>query len=165
MQLPNVVPEAVQQKGTEIFQAYHIPKGYCFANSFLKSVCTVLPDAPQTLLREHYRCHPQIIQFCNQKFYQNQLIIMTEDQGRQNALSVYRAVAGNHHRGHTNQRQVDVTLEEVLPALRDIPPQEIGVIAPYRDQVEVLASAMPNPKIEVDTVHKFQGRRKRRLCS
>ena len=161
MQLPNVVPEAVQQKGTEIFQAYHIPKGYCFANSFLKSVCTVLPDAPQTLLREHYRCHPQIIQFCNQKFYQNQLIIMTEDQGRQNALSVYRTVAGNHHRGHTNQRQVDVTLEEVLPALRDIPPQEIGVIAPYRDQVEVLASAMPNPKIEVDTVHKFQGREKK----
>ena len=52
-----------------------LPEGYNYAdNSFLKSICTVIPDVPQTLLREHYRCHPKIIGFCNQKFYQNQLM-------------------------------------------------------------------------------------------
>lgn len=40
-----------------------------------------LPNIAQTLLCEHYRCHPKIINFCNQKFYRGELIIMTEDKG------------------------------------------------------------------------------------
>ena len=66
-----------------------LPEGYNYAdNSFLKSICTVIPDVPQTLLREHYRCHPKIIGFCNQKFYQNQLVIMTEDHADKQAASI-----------------------------------------------------------------------------
>ena len=38
---------------------------------------------PITLLKEHYRCHPKIIQFCNKQFYNNQLIPMTQDNGEQ----------------------------------------------------------------------------------
>ena len=34
-----------------------------------------------TLLREHYRCHPKIIEFCNQQFYDGELISMTTDSG------------------------------------------------------------------------------------
>ena len=160
-QLPNVVTKEMQLKTDALFSSYHLPEGYAFAgNSFLKSICTILPDVPQTLLREHYRCHPQIIEFCNQKFYNNQLIIMTEDHGETDTLSVYRTAAGNHMRGHTSQRQIDVTTQEVLPNLKDVPPEEIGIIAPYRDQVNAIASALPNRKIEADTVHKFQGREK-----
>ncbi|WP_378103993.1 hypothetical protein [Chryseobacterium sp. sg2396] len=40
----------------------------------------LFPGIPKTLLREHYRCHPQIIDFCNRKFYHNQLIILSEAQ-------------------------------------------------------------------------------------
>lgn len=49
---------------------------------FLQSVLEVMPNVTQTMLREHYRCHPKIIEFCNQKFYRGNLIIMTEDHGR-----------------------------------------------------------------------------------
>ena len=160
-QLPNVVTRDMQEKTRAIWRAYQIPEGYAFAgNSFLKSVCTVIPDVPQTLLREHYRCHPQIIEFCNQKFYQGRLIIMTEDHGERDTLSVYRTNSGNHHRGHINQRQIDVTTQEVLPGLQSVPSEDIGVIAPYRAQVNAVAAALPDKKIEVDTVHKFQGREK-----
>lgn len=160
-QLPNVIPEQQRKLSEAVFQNYRIPDGYNYAeNSFLKSVCSVIPNVPQTLLREHYRCHPKIIGFCNQKFYQNQLITMTEDHDEPDTLCVYRTVEGQHHRGHINQRQIDVTKNEVWPQLGDTVPQNIGIIAPYRAQVKEFAKAIGNGGIEVDTVHKFQGREK-----
>ncbi|WP_404830156.1 AAA domain-containing protein [Segatella bryantii] len=38
------------------------------------------------MLREHYRCHPKIINFCNQEFYDGKLIIMTKDRGEKDVL-------------------------------------------------------------------------------
>ena len=40
-------------------------------------------------LREHYRCHPKIINFCNQKFYHGQLIIMTKDHDESDVLTMF----------------------------------------------------------------------------
>lgn len=160
-QLPNVIPEDQRKLSEAVFQSYRLPDGYNYAdNSFLKSICTVIPDIPQTLLREHYRCHPKIIGFCNQKFYQGQLVIMTEDHDEPDTLCVFRTTEGQHHRGHINQRQIDVTIDEVLPRLQDTAPGDIGIIAPYRAQVEEFAKATRGTGVEVDTVHKFQGREK-----
>lgn len=160
-QLPNVIPENQRKLSEAVFQSYHLPEGYNYAdNSFLKSVCTVIPDIPQTLLREHYRCHPKIIGFCNQKFYHDQLVIMTEDHDEPDTLCVFRTVEGQHHRGHINQRQIDVTMTEVLPRLEGTAPENIGIIAPYRAQVKEFAKATHGTGVEVDTVHKFQGREK-----
>ena len=159
-QLPNVIPEDQRKLSEAVFQSYRLPEGYNYAdNSFLKSVCTVIPNVPQTLLREHYRCHPKIIGFCNQKFYQNQLVIMTEDHDEPDTLCVFRTTEGQHHRGYINQRQIDVTLNEVLPRLEGTKPEDIGVIAPYRAQVGEFSKVIQGG-VEVDTVHKFQGREK-----
>lgn len=160
-QLPNVIPEDQRKLSDAVFQGYRIPEGYNYANnSFLKSVCTVIPNIPQTLLREHYRCHPKIIGFCNQKFYQNQLIIMTEDHDEPDTLCVFRTTEGQHHRGHINQRQIDVTISEVLPRLDGIASEDVGIITPYRAQVKEFVKATHGTGVEVDTVHKFQGREK-----
>lgn len=160
-QLPNVIPEDQRKLSDAVFQGYRLPEGYNYAdNSFLKSVCTVIPSIPQTLLREHYRCHPKIIGFCNQKFYQNQLVIMTEDHDEPDTLCVFRTTEGQHHRGHINQRQIDVTISEVLPRLESTAAEDIGIIAPYRAQVKEFAKATQGTGVEVDTVHKFQGREK-----
>ena len=48
------------------------------------------------IIEGHYRCHPKIINFCNQKFYRGELIIMTRDNGEDNVLSVVKTVHGNH---------------------------------------------------------------------
>lgn len=160
-QLPNVIPEDQRKLSEAVFQSYQLPEGYNYAdNSFLKSVCAVISNVPQTLLREHYRCHPKIIGFCNQKFYQNQLVIMSEDHGEPDTLCVFRTAEGQHHRRHINQRQIDVTMLEVLPRQQDTLPENIGIIAPYRAQVKEFAKATQGIGVEVDTVHKFQGREK-----
>lgn len=159
-QLSNVVTDDIGKRNDVIFDSYDINGEYRFSeNSFLESACKIIHNVPQTLLREHYRCHPKIIGFCNQKFYGGQLIVMTEDNNEEDALSVYRTVKGGHVRDYYNQRQIDVVIEEVMPKITSTP-EEIGVIAPYNNQVDSINKSISNSKIEVATVHKFQGREK-----
>lgn len=159
MQLPNVITEEDKSKLDFITNACLMKPEYDCANmSFLQSICKVIPDAPQTLLREHYRCHPKIINFCNQKFYGGELVIMTRDKGEQDVICAIRTTKGNHSRSHMNQREIDVIKEEVLPSL-SYETDEIGVIAPYNKQVDAVKSSLEE-SIDVATVHKFQGREK-----
>ena len=159
-QLPNVISPENAQIAESIWSRRSFDEMYRFTTqSLLSSAAARWPDVPSVLLREHYRCHPKIIGFCNQKFYQNQLIIMTEDHGEENVLAMYRTNAGNHARGHLNQRQIDVIRREVLPVLEQSGYQNIGIITPYRDQVMAITEQL-DAKYDVATVHKFQGREK-----
>ena len=157
-QLPNVLTEDDIRTSDAIWQKYSLDERYRFStHSLLSSALEIWQDAPVTLLREHYRCHPKIINFCNQKFYHGQLIVMTKDHNEPDVLTMYRTTAGNHARGHLNQRQIDVIQQEVLPRLHQQNFQSIGIITPYRDQVTAIRKQLGDT-YEVDTVHKFQGR-------
>ena len=157
-QLPNVLTESDIRASDAIWQKYSLDERYRFStHSLLSSALEIWRDAPVTLLREHYRCHPKIINFCNQKFYHGQLIVMTKDYNEPDVLTMYRTTAGNHARGHSNQRQIDVIQQEVLPRLSQKNYQSIGIITPYRDQVEAIRKRLGDA-YEVNTVHKFQGR-------
>ncbi|MFA6844458.1 MAG: AAA domain-containing protein [Sphaerochaetaceae bacterium] len=159
-QLPNVVDDDRKKRLQALYDSYHISNNYNSGEkNFLQSVCSLLPDVPTTLLREHYRCHPKIINFCNKKFYNGQLLIMTKDDGEEKAISVMKTVAGNHKRDHMNQRQIDVIVKEIIPSLT-YSDDEIGIISPYNEQVNALKIALEGKKIDVATVHKFQGREK-----
>ncbi len=155
LQLPNVVTEDDKRKLTAIMKQYHIAESYDSAkNSFLQSVCDTIKGVPQTLLREHYRCHPRIINFCNQKFYGGNLLIMTEDKGEEDVLFAVRTRPGNHAVDHFNQREIDVVRDEILPKLQGV--DDIGIITPYNHQVDVFSLQLP--AITVGTIHKYQGR-------
>lgn len=159
MQLPNVITPRNRLALGEIVRDFRISEPYdCTRNSFLESVCRAIPDLPQTLLREHYRCHPKIIDFCNRKFYGGQLVIMTRDNGERDVLCAIKTTVGNHARGNMNQREIDVIRKDVLPAL-PYEAERIGIIAPYNEQVDALRQQIEAP-IEIAMVHKFQGREK-----
>ena len=156
-QLPNVVTEDIKTRADAIFDSFKVKEGYRYTKSFLQSILEVIPNVTQTLLREHYRCHPKIINFCNQKFYHGELIIMTEDKGEDDVLKVIKTVEGNHSRNHYSQRQIDVIREEVLPK-NTLDTDKIGIISPYKNQVQALKKEFKD--ITSDTVHKFQGKEK-----
>ncbi|MBP3355693.1 MAG: DUF2726 domain-containing protein [Rikenellaceae bacterium] len=159
MQLPNVVAPEARLKLDEIAGQFTIPQSCdCARNSFLESVCHTIPGVPQTLLKEHYRCHPKIIDFCNRKFYGGNLVIMTRDNGEPDVVCAVKTVEGNHDRHHVNQREIDVIRKEVLPTL-SYEAEHIGIIAPYNAQVNALQQQIGTP-IDIATVHKFQGREK-----
>ena len=154
-QLPNVVSQEEETALKAIQSTYRVDEKYqATTNSFLQSCVKVLKNAPVTLLREHYRCHPRIIDFCNQRFYNGELIAMTSDSNEDKVLQVIKTVPGNHARGHFNQREVDVIIQEVMPeySLSD----NVGIITPYRDQAIAINQALGRDV--ASTVHKFQGR-------
>ena len=161
-QLPNVVPSDIKETTDKIFDSYNLPEAYRYSsNSILSSLLDMFPDAPKTMLKEHYRCHPKIISFCNKKYYNGDLIILTDDEVEEHPLKVYKTAKGNHARGPLNQRQIDVIFNEIIPEQHiDKRESSVGIISPYRLQTEELQQLVGNSGIEVDTVHKFQGREK-----
>lgn len=157
-QLPNVLTPEDIRIVDGIWNRNKLDERYNFTtHSLLASAAEIWPDAPSVLLKEHYRCHPKIAEFFNQKFYNGELVVMTEDHGEQNVLTMYRTAPGNHARGHFNQRQIDVIKAEVLPKLSGF--ASIGVITPYRAQAAEISRQLGS-QYEVATVHKFQGREK-----
>lgn len=159
-QLSHVVPPKLKEKTDIIFDKTDLQHPYHYAdNNLLSAIIELFPEAPKNLLKEHYRCHPKIIEFCNQKFYQGQLIILTQANKSKDPLVIHKTVKGNHARGTVNQRQVDVIMEEIFPGLNDTD-DEIGIASPYRKQAEKIDQQVASDEIMVDTVHKYQGREK-----
>lgn len=159
-QLPNVVDCHTEEVVSAIFAKYGIADAYRYStNSFLSSLCTLYPKIPQTLLKEHYRCDPLIIGFCSKQFYNGELIPMKKSESEFAPIRVVRTVKGNHARGTVNFRQVDTITREILPALEE-QFTDIGIIAPYNNQVNALQAALEatGRHYVAATVHKFQGR-------
>ena len=130
----------------------------------LDSVLTLLKGkVPETLLREHYRCHPDIIGFCNRMFYDGQLIPMTQAKAgdipfewiRDDSPSrMNRSAEGKI--GKINPKQANTVAATVQDLLNQkIPADKIGVVVPYAPQKMLLRDMLPG--VKVDTVHGFQG--------
>ena len=121
-QLSNVLTEDDIRTSDAIWQKYSLDERYRFStHSLLSSALEIWQDAPATLLREHYRCHPKIINFCNQKFYHGQLIVMTKDHDEPNVLTMYRTTAG-----------------KTASDIRVVRPLEDGVISDYEVTEQML---------------------------
>ncbi|AZO94550.1 AAA domain-containing protein [Halocella sp. SP3-1] len=166
-QLPQIVDDSIQDK----IKNYKIEDTYnYFKHNILSSMYFLYKEKlSKVILREHYRCHPKIIEFCNQKYYDGELIPFTKEDENDDSLILYRTSKGNHMRtvtrgekkGKFNQREIDVTVEEILenPILCTGNNLDIGFTTPYRKQVEK-ANSVLNKEIECDTIHKYQGREK-----
>ena len=151
--------------------------------SLLDSVKKMPEDAqvPSTLLKEHYRCHPSIIEFCNRMYYGGQLIPMRRpavDAPR--PLAIVYAAPGNHARrtkggSRFSQREIDIIaeLEEMDLIRRGVAQQDkdevgdfvLGIVTPFRGQASNLNQRLAAQQSEgnqarwlAETAHKFQGR-------
>lgn len=158
-QLPNVVDSKNAKITDFIFNKFNLPEVYRYKNHcLLSSISELFKQAPHTLLKEHYRCHPKIIEFCNKKFYNNELIILSNIASDKKPLIVYKTVAGNHSRDNINQRQIDVIKNEIIPNENLCTTDDsLGIVTPYRNQTNALQKQFRGTNIKADTVDKFQG--------
>lgn len=164
-QLPNIVGVKKEDVKTEVVNSDY---DY-FEHSILSSMEKVFKeDLPSTLLREHYRCHPMIINFCNKEFYNEELIIMKE-ASNEKSLVLLETSYGNHMKFDYdkkvfNQREIDSILSEEFkdkcPMITKM--KSTAVITPFRRQVEKTRSTInkrnSTNNTDVQTVHKYQGR-------
>ncbi len=169
-QLPQIVDKSIKEKISS--KEVDICHDY-FENSILSAILrTYKKTVPQKTLREHYRCHPKIIEFCNKRYYDGELIAFStkEHLKVKKPLVLYYTVEGNHMRkltrgnkkGTFNERELEVIRDEVLKDNRvnSYNNDEIGIIAPYRMQADNIQEATEKG-IQSDTIHKFQGREKK----
>ena len=152
--------------------------------SLLDSVKMMSDSAqvPSTLLKEHYRCHPAIIEFCNRMYYDGELIPMRAPaDDASDPLAIVYAAPGNHARrpsrgsGFFSQREIDIVTDlEDMHSIRDGVELEgtdesgdfvLGVVTPFRAQATNLSKQIrsdlgegAHPRWLAETAHKFQGR-------
>ncbi len=163
-QLQQIDDERLFPESEKLSREYNIPEAYQYeSNSILQSVKAAVSGLPTTLLKEHYRCAPDIINFCNKMFYGGELVAMTKNSGKH--IEVIKSVPGNHARsnpygsGLYNQREID----EIENVLRVSKSHSIGIISPFRYQADLITKKYATERIEADTVHKFQGRQKEEI--
>ena len=155
-QLQAIDEERLFPQSEKLSREYNVPKPYRYeSNSILTSVKESVLGAPTTLLKEHYRCAPDIINFCNKMFYRGELVSMTKNTGKH--IEVIKSVPGNHARGNPygsglyNQREID-EIEHILEGSNS---NSIGIISPFRYQANLITNKYATDRIEADTIHKF----------
>lgn len=164
-QLPQIVDKSIKKQ----IEMQDINPVYdYFAENILSSILKLYgSNVPCITLREHYRCLPQIIEFCNKQYYDGELIVYTKPDESIAPLLLYKTAEGNHMRELTydkkkkvyNQRELDVIVGEVLKNPEVENQETIGFVTPFRKQVEK-AEGVLDYEIQCDTVHKYQGREK-----
>jgi len=167
-QLPQIDEKGFYNSNKKLLEQYEVDTTYSYyGNSIMSSIIAVYKDSvPRALLKEHYRCNPQIIGFCNQEFYDNQLIVYTNEAKVEKPLRLVKLVEGNHARrnpdgdgGLYSEREAD----EILNIVTAEHPDDLGIISPYRVQVRTIESKLNSTNVEVSTIHKFQGREKKNI--
>ncbi len=163
-QLSQIDNQDIYEYSDKLAAEYKLPIYYQYKNnSILESVIHLPKKVENTLLREHYRCEYRIIDFCNKKFYNDQLIICTK-KSEADSLFTIHTVEGNHARKNPNGsgQYNDREAEEILKIISENENKEIGIITPFRAQADYILTKLGNkyPNVEVDTIHKYQGRQK-----
>lgn len=140
---------------------YKVPSKYSSDKGFLSSVCEVIPDAPQTLLREHYRCHHKIINFCNEKYYNGNLVIMTDEDGMddKDVVNVIEVDGGHMLRENiegkvSSYNMTEIDIIEKIVSKQGWKKEDFGIISPYIHQCHYIKEKLGYEAYSID---KFQG--------
>ncbi|GGK71762.1 AAA domain-containing protein [Rufibacter glacialis] len=118
-------------------------------------------------LKEHYRCHPEIINFSNDQFYEKRLgqsmDVMTRGKDFKfgNPGLNWKSVKGEMAKDkNLNVIEADACIALAKQLLRDNQGASIGVVTPFKDQKKYIFDGLTpelREHIKVDTVHQFQG--------
>lgn len=115
----------------------------------------------EILLSYHYRCHPKIIEFNNRKYYNNKLVIQSQDSSRQPLLFV-DCRSSEMEKKNTSTHEA----EEIVSYIQEHPNENIGIITPFvnqRRRIKEMLNARGIQNVDCGTVHAFQGDEKNKI--
>lgn len=125
-------------------------------------------DARPCVLENHYRCHPDIIGYSNEMFYNAVMFggLNVSTANRQNDGTpggiIWKDIRGTQFNDSTNvnMAEVDEVIQIALKYANTNARLTIGIVTPFSAQAERINSKIPaqlRARIVADTVHKFQG--------
>ncbi len=162
-------------KEQSFLSQYEIPDKYQlmwrFRTNSMFDLANYYSNSP-VLLDEHFRSAYPIIQFSNKEFYGNRIRIMTKDSGADDVLELHHVTEGKVDSDCTrNMPEVEAVIKRIHELIADDEgndenPVSIGIISPFRGQVDLIQKALcqvltettiRKHQIEVGTAHTFQG--------
>lgn len=165
-QLSHIIDDETLKYDTELHKKYKINNNYCYSSiNALDSVLKVF-DPPVQLLKEHYRCDYNIINYCNKMYYNNELIIYSSasETNSMKIMSIDREK--NSDTGMRNNGKMSyfnkIEEKEIVKRIGDNC-NNLSIITPYAKQKENLELALPQLKGQIGTIYKFQGRENERV--
>jgi len=158
---------------------HHIPEELYTNFSYIKhslydfSEHTIHTHSEQPLLlNEHYRCHPDIISFSNEYYYERKLTIATDETKLLHHPSFHIRILWHHIKGKTihtkspyNEEEAERVVEEILKINEVVSSAHasIGVVTLFRAQSEMITEKLNKFRdlfetdITIGTAHRFQG--------
>ncbi|MFY0675346.1 MAG: DNA2/NAM7 family helicase [Bacteroidia bacterium] len=125
-----------------------------------------------SFLNEHFRSHPKIIGFSNEQFYNGALNIMTSKPGTEDVDSLEIIKTKGERVDGVNNVEAQAIILKIKNRIKEESKltcafkKSIGVLSPFREQVNYLAEniknhlsiqEIQNHKILIGTAHSFQG--------
>ncbi len=148
-----LLDELVNQK---LRKRYNVADEYDYRkNSIYKTFLSCDAVSDEVLLHNHYRCHPKIIGFNNQKYYNSKLRIHSKSE-EEHPLVYIDVKNGGSEVKNTAPREV----EEIVQFAKLHKDKRIGVITPFVNQKKMIETALKKEELEnvaCGTVHSFQG--------
>lgn len=163
-------------KEQSFLSQYEIPDKYQlmwrFRTNSMFDLANYYSTSP-VLLDEHFRSLAPIIEFSNNEFYGSRLRIMTKNPQGKGILELYEIKDGKVDYDATrNMPETEAIIKKIHEIILEDDksetdePVSIGIISPFRGQVELIKKAMlqvfsesiiRKHKIEIGTAHTFQG--------
>ncbi|MBD5546706.1 MAG: AAA family ATPase [Lachnospiraceae bacterium] len=148
-----VLDEMTNQK---LKKRYNVSDDYDYRkNSIYKTYLACDAVSDEILLHNHYRCHKQIIEFNNKKYYNSKLHVMTESKEAQPLIYVN---VQNDEADYKNTAPAEAS--EIIKYASANKDKSIGVITPFVNQKNLIEKMLKSENLSnvtCGTVHAFQG--------
>ncbi len=144
----------------KLMRKYNISKSYNYVeSSIIRLMQNVDSISKFILLRYHYRCHKDIIDFSNRKYYNKKLIIPEKTGLDQQAL--FFIPIDQRKVSRTNEKNTSFPeIEAIIDDIKKRSSESIGIITPFRNQADLIKDRVSQEglsNVDVGTVHTFQG--------
>lgn len=148
-----LLDELVNQK---LRKRYGVSEDYDYRkNSVYKTFLACDAVSDEILLHNHYRCHKQIIEFNNKKYYNSKLRVMENSKDPQPLVYV------NVQSGETDQKNTaPAEAAAIVKYAAENRDKSIGVITPFVNQKNLIEQMLKKENLNhvtCGTVHAFQG--------
>lgn len=141
-----------------------------YVNESLYDYCynlSITSKSHSVFLKEHFRCHPQIINYSNKAFYGPKMgqeldILTIPENYKIEPKGVFwiNTKGKQHEQRNSNKLEIDEAISLACKLADQHPNITIGITTPFRHQANELKEAIPTSlrdRIKADAVHSFQG--------
>jgi hypothetical protein len=144
----------------KLMEKFAVSKSYNYVqSSIIRLMQNVDSVSKFILLRYHYRCHKDIIEFSNKKYYNKQLIIPSKSGFDKQALFFIDVEQKEILRSNEKNTSL-LEIEAIINDIKNRKNASIGIITPFRNQADLIRDRINEENlrhVDVGTVHTFQG--------